>query len=91
MIVDYTTKPEGSAVSRAGVIARCPVCGRMGERRKRKAKGTPWLFVHVARISASGNNANATELIEKCVSPNHGTTPLAAQTTTRATQLVLGR
>lgn len=33
MNIDYTKYPEGCAVSAAGVIVKCPRCGRNGEKR----------------------------------------------------------
>jgi hypothetical protein len=69
--VDYTTMAEGAIVSRAGSIRRCPVCGRLGERRPNAAKTKPWMFVHSSRITHRARRTDV-EIVEKCTSPSGG-------------------
>jgi len=49
MDVDFTKYPPGSAVSGAGRIERCAVCGRAGERRKGTKKHA-YVVVHKVSI-----------------------------------------
>jgi hypothetical protein len=51
MRVDYTKYPVGCAVSSAGVIVTCPLCGVPGERRP-GSKRFAMKVVHQASIGA---------------------------------------
>lgn len=94
MNIDYTTKLEGSRLSQAGIIARCPVCSRLGERRPHDAKSKPWLFVHAGEIQSKGSKPAQLKITDKCSSPAPGSTPLRKGEDRRASepeQEVLGR
>lgn len=94
MAVDYAVKVEGSRVSQAGIIARCPVCLSLGERRPHDAKTKPWLFVHEAEIIPHTRRPSTVKILRKCASPAPGPTPLRHGEDRRAEepqQEVLGR
>lgn len=94
MIVDYTTKPPGTRVSQTGIIALCPVCRMLGERRPHDAKTKPWLFVHEVEIVSHPRRPSSMKILRKCASPHAGETPLRTGEDRRAEepqQEVLGR
>lgn len=71
MRVDYTKFTPGTAVSRAGVIVVCKMCGRNGEKRKASERFS-YIVVHVAEAGSTvrnGKRVGTVDLVQVCKGP----------------------
>jgi hypothetical protein len=51
---DFTGFPEGTPIVKDGLIRRCPICGRNGQRRQRFGGAIRFVHVEAARMFADG-------------------------------------